>query len=94
MTAPFSAPKGQHGDLIGLGRRSGRGTRAKILRAGELEGLRRTIFADRHVSFGSWPCKNTLPKEFYEKPGPVRSQVASAAISSLVLTMFMTRVRL
>jgi hypothetical protein len=46
------------------------------------------------VRFGSWSCKNTLPKEVGEKPGPVRSQATIAAISGLVPTMFMTRVRL
>ena len=40
------------------------------------------------------PCKNTLPGEVGEKPGPVRSQAAIAAISGLIPTMFMTRVRL
>ena len=44
--------------------------------------------------FGSWPCKNTLPREVGERPGPVRSQATIAAISGLVPTMFMTRVRL
>jgi hypothetical protein len=47
-----------------------------------------------HVRNGSWPCKNTLSKEADVKPGPVRSQAAIAAISGLVPTMFMTRVRL
>ncbi len=47
-----------------------------------------------NVSYGSWPCKNTLSKEVGEKPGPVRSQATIAAISGLVPTMFMTRVRL
>jgi hypothetical protein len=45
-------------------------------------------------SYGSWLCKNTHPWEVGEKPGPVRSQAAIAAISGLVPTMFMTRVRL
>jgi hypothetical protein len=49
--------------------------------------------AGRYVCFGSWPCKNTLPREVGEKPGPVRSQATIAAISGLVPTMFMTRVR-
>src|ERR1700749_3595493 len=40
-----------------------------------------------HVRFGSWPCKNALPREVGEKPGPVRSQPAIAAISGLVATM-------
>ena len=26
------------------------------------------------VSSGSWPCKNTLPREVSEKSGPARSQ--------------------
>jgi len=46
------------------------------------------------VSFGSWPCKNALPREIGEKPGPVRSQATIAAISGLIPTMLMTRVRL
>jgi hypothetical protein len=52
--------------------------------------------ADRRssVRFGSWSCKNILPKEVGEKPGPGRSQATIAAISGLVPTMFMTRVRL
>jgi hypothetical protein len=36
----------------------------------------------------------TLPGEVGDKPGPVRSQATIAAISGLVPTMFMTRVRL
>ena len=47
-----------------------------------------------HVRVGSWPCKNTLPKGVGEKAGPVRSQATIAAISGLIPTMFMTRVRL
>jgi hypothetical protein len=43
---------------------------------------------------GSWPCKNALRREVGEKPGPVRSQATIAAISGLIPTMFMTRVRL
>ena len=43
---------------------------------------------------GSWSCKNALPREVGEKPGPVRSQATIAATSGLVPTMFMTRVRL
>jgi|SRR6188474_2817088 len=35
-----------------------------------------------------------LPREGGEKPGPVLSQATIAAISGLVPTMFMTRVRL
>ena len=46
------------------------------------------------VRFGSWPCKNTLSREVGEKSGPVRSQATIAAISGLIPTMFMTRVRL
>jgi hypothetical protein len=48
----------------------------------------------REVRSGSWPCKNTLRREAGEKREPVRSQAAIAAISGLVPTMFMTRVRL
>jgi hypothetical protein len=43
---------------------------------------------------GSWPCKNFVPGEVGGKAEPVRSQAAIAAISGLVPTMFMTRVRL
>ena len=46
------------------------------------------------VCYGSWSCKNALPREVGEKPGPVRSQATIAATSGLVPTMFMTRVRL
>jgi hypothetical protein len=47
-----------------------------------------------HVRLGSWPCKNALRREVGEKSGPVRSQATIAAISGLIPTMFMTRVRL
>jgi succinate-semialdehyde dehydrogenase / glutarate-semialdehyde dehydrogenase len=30
-----------------------------------------------NVADGSWPCKNTLPREVGEKPGPVRSQATN-----------------
>jgi hypothetical protein len=43
---------------------------------------------------GSWPCKNTFPGEGGETAGPVRPQATIAAISGLVPTMFMTRVKL
>jgi len=43
------------------------------------------------VRVGSRSCKNTLPGEVVEKPGPVRSQATIAAISGLMPTMFMTR---
>jgi hypothetical protein len=46
------------------------------------------------VRLGSWLRKNALAREVGEKPEPVRSQAAIAAISGLVPTMFMTRVRL
>jgi len=46
------------------------------------------------VRSGSWSCKNTLPREVDEKLGPVRSQAVIAAITGLVPTMFMARVRL
>jgi len=32
-----------------------------------------------NVAFGSWPCKNILPGEVNEMPGPVRSQATAAA---------------
>jgi hypothetical protein len=47
------------------------------------------------VRVGSWPCKNTPQRDVV--PGsqdPGRSQAAIAAISGLIPTMFMTRVRL
>jgi hypothetical protein len=47
-----------------------------------------------NVRTGSWSCKNAVPREVGEKPGPVRSQATIAATSGLVPTMFMTRVRL
>jgi hypothetical protein len=47
-----------------------------------------------HVRSGSWPCKNIPPREVGEKPGPARSQATIAAISGLLPSMFMTRVRL
>jgi hypothetical protein len=46
------------------------------------------------VRNGSWPCKNALPREVGDTPGPARSQATIAAISGVVPTMFMTRVRL
>ena len=36
----------------------------------------------------------TPPREVGEKPGPARFQATIAAISGLIPTMFMTRVRL
>jgi hypothetical protein len=48
----------------------------------------------RHIPTLPWPCKNALSKEVDGKLGPVRSQATIAAISGLVPTMFMTRVRL
>jgi len=48
----------------------------------------------RHVAFGSWPCKNSIPGKPERRPGLGRSQAAIAAINGLVPTMFMTRVRL
>ena len=50
--------------------------------------------ADADFRNGSWPSKNTLPREVGEKPEPARSQAPIAAMSGLVPTMFMTRVRL
>jgi len=38
------------------------------------------------VSYRSWPCKNALPREVGEKPGPVRSQATIAAINSDIKT--------
>jgi hypothetical protein len=46
------------------------------------------------VGFGSWPCKNAFPRQVDERRGSVQSQAAIAAISGLVPTMFMTRIRL
>jgi hypothetical protein len=54
------------------------------------------IFPDlAHVSYGSWSCQNGLRGVGAGSHGPgVVSQVAIAAISGLMPTMFMTRVRL
>jgi hypothetical protein len=54
----------------------------------------RSLLSTNDVRFGSWPCKNALPREVDERPGSVQSQAAIAAISGLAPTMFMTRVRL
>jgi hypothetical protein len=66
------------------------------MEASSSRGLPSAMMAGSRGDFcsGSWPCKNALPGEVGEKPGPVRSQAAIAAISGLVPTMFMTRVRL
>jgi hypothetical protein len=50
-------------------------------------GFQDTRSTNRRVRFGSWPCKNAHPRDVGEKPGPVRSQAAIAAISGLVPTM-------
>jgi hypothetical protein len=46
------------------------------------------------VRCGSWSCKNAIPGEAGEKAEAVRSQAAIAAISGLIPTMLMTRVKL
>jgi hypothetical protein len=47
----------------------------------------------REVTYGSWLCKNVLSGR--PVPGArMRPQAAIAAISGLIPTMFMTRVRL
>src|ERR1700676_524726 len=72
-------------------------TKSLALCAGQREGNGTQPDSDAirfDVSDGSWPCKNTIPREVGEKPGPVRSQAAIAVISGLIPTMFMTRVRL
>jgi hypothetical protein len=56
--------------------------------------LLRCLIRSCEVRSGSWPCKNSLLGEVGEKLGPVRSQAAIAAMSDLIPTMFMTRVRL
>lgn len=44
--------------------------------------------------FGSWSCKNAFCGRMVVEAGTVWSQAAIAAISGLVPTMFMARVRL
>ena len=53
----------------------------------------RTVCLNRNVRLGSWPCKNTsFPRKLVRSQD--RSQATIAAISGLIPTMFMTRVRL
>ncbi len=69
----------------------------ELLRHRQTKGAATDMFyltPPRHISTLPWPCKNVLPGEVGEKPGPARSQATIAAISGLLPTMFMTRVRL
>jgi hypothetical protein len=47
-----------------------------------------------NVAFGSWPCKNTLEGRCRSGILDAGVQATIAAISGLIPTMFMTRVRL
>jgi hypothetical protein len=54
----------------------------------------RRVVSTSDVRDGSWPCKNRLRGTRVMGPGPGVTQATIAAMSGLMPTMFMTRVRL
>ncbi len=58
------------------------------------QGIQPWLMGLTKVAYGSWPCQNGLERGRFWEPGAEVAWAAIAAISGLIPTMFITRVRL